>query len=75
MIPIGLRRSLPREGELTYKGLPDYTNEELIYYINNNMTVDLSMMAGILSEILRRMNEKKPLLPPDDTDWANPLTP
>lgn len=77
MIPIKgvTRRSLPREGDLTYKSLPDYTNEELMFYINNNMTVDLSMMAGILSEILRRMNQIKPLLPEEEKDWGNPLTP
>jgi len=77
MLPIkGIsRRSLPKEGDKGYRSLPDYTNEELIGYLNNNMTTDLSMMAGLLSEILRRMNERSPLLPEDNQDWGNPLTP
>jgi hypothetical protein len=47
---------------IPYKSLKDYTNEELISYLNNNEMVDLSMMAGILSEILKRMNKNKMLL-------------
>lgn len=63
------------EGTSRYKSLRDYTNEELISYLNNNMTTDLSMMSGLLSEILRRMNEQKPLLPEKNEDWGNPITP
>ncbi len=43
--------------------LKDYTNQELINYINNNDINDLTMMSGITSEILRRMNDISPLLP------------
>lgn len=78
MLPIkGIsRRSLPTEGDKRYRSLHDYTDEELISYLNNNMTTDLSMMSGLLSEILRRMNEKSPILPKkEDVDWGNPLTP
>jgi len=57
------------------KSLKDYTNEELIGYLNNNITIDLSKMTGILSEILRRMNERSSLLPEDKQDWGNPITP
>lgn len=77
MIPIrGVsRRSLPKEGDARYRSLRDYTNEELISYLNNNMTTDLQMMAGLMSEILRRMNEKSPLLTSEDEDWGSPIVP
>lgn len=60
---------------IPHKDLKDYTNAELISYLDNNTTVDLSMMAGLLSEVLRRMNKIKPLLPEEEKDWSNPLTP
>jgi len=69
-------RSLPREGQKGFKSLRDFTDEELIYYINNNETTDFSRLTGAMSEILRRMNEKNPILPKkDQTDLANPITP
>lgn len=58
----------PAEGEKEYRSLKDYTNDELIYFINCNESTDLHMMSGILSEILRRMNEKKPLLNEENKD-------
>lgn len=58
------------------KSLKEYTNEELILFLNRNEVTELSRMAGIVSEILRRMNEIKPLLPKEvESDWANPLVP
>ena len=59
---------------IPYKNLCDYTDEELIDIINNNGIIELKRMAGYVSEILRRMNERSPLLrKEEDTDWANPL--
>lgn len=65
-----IRRSLPRLGDSIYKSLRDYTNEELISYLDRNESTDLTMMSGLLSEILRRMNEKTPILPIEKTDVA-----
>lgn len=59
---------LSRDGTQGYKSLKDYTNVELISYLDNNMNVDLSMMARLLSEILRRMNEIESLLPEKQQD-------
>ena len=50
------------------KQLIDYTNEELISYLDINTKTSLPVLTGILSEILRRMNENKPLLPKDEED-------
>lgn len=58
-----LERSSPREGEVGYKNLKDYSNEELIWFLENNTRTCLSMMSGITSEILRRMNKEYPILP------------
>lgn len=67
---------LPTEGEKEYKSLRDYTDDELIAYLDKNMTTDLSKMSGLVSEILRRMNERNSLLPKkEEIDWANPITP
>lgn len=38
-----------------YKSLRDYTDDELLHYLENNMTTDVQVLAGICSEILRRM--------------------
>ncbi len=58
------KRSLAlRREDKEYRSLRDYTDEELISYLENNMVTDLTMLIGLLSEILRRMNEKTPLLP------------
>ena len=46
-----------------YSTLKDYTNEELLEYLENNTTTELGCLSGLLSEILRRMNEISPLLP------------
>ena len=68
--------SLPREGEENYKSLRDYTDDELISYLDKNMTTDLHKMSGFVSEILRRMNERNSLLPKkQEEDWGNPITP
>lgn len=37
-----------------YKSLRDYTDDELMYYLDNNMTIDVQVLAGICSEVLRR---------------------
>lgn len=58
------------------KKVRDFTNEELIFYLNRNEDIRPSYMIEIISEILRRMDEKTPLLPEEDeVDWGNPLTP
>lgn len=57
------RRPIPSEGDPDYKSLRDFTNEELIEYLSLNQVTDLRKLSGIMSEILRRMNEKSPLLP------------
>lgn len=62
-----LKTCLPREGEKNYKSLRDYTNEELIYCLDNNLSTDLFKLSGVMSEILRRMNERSPLLNENNT--------
>ena len=47
------------------KSLKDYTNEELITFLDNNECVELNMLTGFVAEILRRMNEETPLLKDD----------
>lgn len=61
---------------ITLKSLKDYKNEELLIYLNENETIDIKCLCGILSEILRRMNGIKPLLSKEvESDWGNPLIP
>lgn len=57
------------------KQLNEYTDEQLVELINNNNQICLKLLSGITSEILRRMNQRKPLLSKQDQDWGNPLTP
>lgn len=58
------------------KSLKEYTNDELILFLQRNELIELNKIGAIVSEILRRMNEKKPLLPEElDSDWGIPLTP
>ena len=38
-----------------YKSLRDYTDQELIHFLENNTRVEFSRLAGICSEVLRRM--------------------
>lgn len=47
---------------LSPKRLTDFSDQELLDYLKRNGQEDLRLMAGICSEILRRMNELKPLL-------------
>lgn len=47
---------------LKHKPLKEYTNAELIFVLDYNESIDLKEMAGYLSEILRRINKKEPLL-------------
>ena len=71
-----LNRSLPKEGHPGYKCLRDFTNEELIVFLNANESTDFMYLTGITSEILRRMNEKRPLFPKEDPfHWDYPLIP
>ena len=44
------------------KSLRDFTNDELLKYLEYNEKLDLLVLSGIVSEILRRMNEKEKLL-------------
>lgn len=44
------------------KSLKNFTNQELIGFLNCNEHQDLQAIGAICSEILRRMNEIKPLL-------------
>lgn len=58
------------------KKVRDFTNEELIFYLNRNEDIRPSYLIEVISEILRRMDEKTPLLPEEEeVDWGNPLTP
>ncbi len=50
------------------KLLKEYTNCELIEHLNENYKVDLRELAGICSEILRRMNEINPLLKEEEKE-------
>ena len=43
---------------MTRKSLRDYTDDELYQVLENNMTSDLQELAGICSEVLRRMLAK-----------------
>lgn len=45
-----------------YKSLKSYTDEELIEALQVNESIEMIRLAGLCSEILRRMNEIKPLL-------------
>lgn len=47
---------------LSPKRLTEFSDQELLDYLKRNGQVDLHLIAGICSEILRRMNELKPLL-------------
>lgn len=47
---------------LSSKRLTDFSDQELLDLLKKNGEEDLRFMAGICSEILRRMNELKPLL-------------
>ena len=49
-----------------YGSLRDFTNEQLVSYLNNNMSTEVNMMSGVLSEVLRRMNERSPLFPQEN---------
>jgi hypothetical protein len=60
---------------MMFKPLNDYTDDELIEIIQKNQEIELLLLAGICSEILRRMNERKLLLTTNHQDWGNPLTP
>jgi hypothetical protein len=55
-------RMMPSKGDPDYKSLRDYTDDELIAFLEKNESMTLSRLSGITSEILRRMNEKSPLL-------------
>lgn len=58
------------------KKVRDFTNGELVFYLNRNQDIRPAYLIEIISEILRRMNEKTPLLPKEEeVDWGNPLTP
>lgn len=48
-------------GNLCRKNLSEYTNEELIFILDNNEKIELRELAGIVSEVLRRMNQQKPI--------------
>jgi hypothetical protein len=48
------------------KPLSEYSNDELIQFIETNCSRDLQELSGICSEILKRMNKIKPLLPKDE---------
>lgn len=58
-----------------HKPLNDFTNDELQDIMDHVEKIGLMYTGGIALEILRRMNEKKPLLENEDNDWGNPLTP
>lgn len=47
------------------KSLRDYKNSELLEILQKNEVTDLQKLSGICSEILRRINEKFPLLEED----------
>lgn len=47
---------------LREKSLREYSDEELMQFLQQNLTIELSLLGGITSEILRRMNERMPLL-------------
>ena len=41
-----------------WKPIPEYTDEELLGFINRNQLIENALLGGICSEILRRMNER-----------------
>ena len=55
------------------KPLKDFTDEELIFVIENNETIQIQLLAPICSEILRRMNNNKALLPEKKWEHKGPL--
>ena len=48
--------------------LREFTDEELIIFLENNHMMDVGLLAGICSEVLRRMNKINPLLPKEGKD-------
>lgn len=56
------------EDKLTKIKLADFTDDELITFLDNNHAIDLRLLSGICSEVLRRMNKIKRLLPEDGKD-------
>lgn len=49
------------ERAMRHKLLNEYTNEELIGILDNNNKEQMSELGAICSEILRRLNDIKPL--------------
>ena len=45
-----------------YKSLTEFTDKELLEYLDNNENIQLKILAGICSEVLRRMNEREGFL-------------
>lgn len=57
-----------------YRNIRDYSNEELICFIDENHSVDRRTLTSVVSEILRRLNQAQPLFPvPSEKAWDNPL--
>ncbi len=53
--------------------LTDFTDKELIRFLDNNETISLKYLGAICSEILRRMNNNKDLLPEKKWEHKGPL--
>jgi len=53
--------------------LKDYTDKELIDILNLNSSIDVQGLTYFCSEILRRMNERKDLLPEKKWEHKGPL--
>lgn len=58
------------------KILSDYTDEELIIYLENNNSIELLELSAYCSEILRRLIKRKqlnfPLKPESAEECSNP---
>jgi hypothetical protein len=50
-----------KEGYRPKKSLSQYSNDELIVTLNNCELIDSTKLAPVCAEILKRMNQQKPL--------------
>lgn len=67
------KKTVSSEEKKEFKSLRDYTNKELLSHLDRNNTTNLQLLAGFISEILRRMNDIKPLL--DDGTQISDISP
>jgi len=59
-----------------HKPIQEISNEQLISFLYLDRYSALSFHPNeIICEVLKRMNDVSPLLPIEEIDWGNPITP